>query len=289
MHRGKSNRIVLRAFTLIEILVVVAIIALLVSILLPSLAAARAQARSAACKANLRQMGVALTMYTTEHRYYPGDHLHREPGEEGYTSSPVTWMPRLLPLLGKQPNIFWCPSSPEDTRWDGHRPLRVYVQTAQPGEQTTYSYGYNSWGVLNFSPFGLGGHITSHVPFTLKVSAEGEVRVDQVRLPADMIAITDSGDDENSSPGQWDELVIPTHHPDLLMSQHWPGNRHHKGSNVLFCDSHVEPISQVELVKPAKRMRQRWNNDNRDHCRNWDGDLPADMPCEAQTGDFVLP
>lgn len=52
-----------RAFTLIEVLVVVAIIALLISILLPSLKRARDNARSAHCKANLHQAGIALNMY----------------------------------------------------------------------------------------------------------------------------------------------------------------------------------------------------------------------------------
>jgi len=53
-----------QAFTLIEILVVVAIIALLVAVLLPSLARARAQARLVACQANVHQIGLAFVMYT---------------------------------------------------------------------------------------------------------------------------------------------------------------------------------------------------------------------------------
>lgn len=51
------------AFTLIEVLVVVAIIALLVSILLPSLSRAREQARRAVCAGRLHNMGVAVQSY----------------------------------------------------------------------------------------------------------------------------------------------------------------------------------------------------------------------------------
>lgn len=56
------------AFTLIEVLVVVAIIALLVSILLPSLNRVREQSRRAVCASNLHQMAVGFTAYSADHR-----------------------------------------------------------------------------------------------------------------------------------------------------------------------------------------------------------------------------
>ncbi len=58
------------AFTLIEVLVVVAIIALLVSILLPSLGNAREQARRAVCGANLRTTGQAAVFYMQANQDY---------------------------------------------------------------------------------------------------------------------------------------------------------------------------------------------------------------------------
>jgi prepilin-type N-terminal cleavage/methylation domain-containing protein/prepilin-type processing-associated H-X9-DG protein len=54
------------AFTLIEVLVVVAIIALLVAVLLPSLARARAQAKITSCKANSQQTATMMLMYQTD-------------------------------------------------------------------------------------------------------------------------------------------------------------------------------------------------------------------------------
>ena len=55
-----------KGFTLIELLVVIAIIAILAAILFPVFSKAREKARQSACTSNLKQMVLALQIYTQE-------------------------------------------------------------------------------------------------------------------------------------------------------------------------------------------------------------------------------
>ena len=103
-----------RAFTLIELLVVIAIIAILAAMLLPALAKAKEKARQTSCISNVKQMGVALTIYTDDNgSYWP---------IVSYTDvngNSIDWCKELNPVLPQQGaqvtsvanKVFICPST----------------------------------------------------------------------------------------------------------------------------------------------------------------------------------
>src|SRR5258707_877465 len=116
-----------RAFTLIEILVVIAIIAVLMAILLPTIEHARHQAYKDKCASNLRQIGQALAVYAGENHnsfprtiYVPGQGVTYGTGAAapdpftggagGVAPNDITATVFLLLVTHKiSPRLFICP------------------------------------------------------------------------------------------------------------------------------------------------------------------------------------
>ena len=97
-----------RAFTLIEMLVVMAIVGIVAALLLPALARTREAGRSTACLSNLHQIGLGLQLYVQ-------DNQNRMPVMyDKSTNSAVTNGPSidvvLLPFVSGNSNVFRCPS-----------------------------------------------------------------------------------------------------------------------------------------------------------------------------------
>lgn len=100
---GTTKRIPPRAFTLIEVLVVIAVIALLIGLLLPSLRHARESGRTAVCLANQRSILTVLGAYADDSKRY----VPRESGSGHYLipAAPINSVPPLD--VSEQMDISW--------------------------------------------------------------------------------------------------------------------------------------------------------------------------------------
>lgn len=86
------NKRTTRAFTLIEVLVVIAIISILIAMLLPALGAARSRAREALSMANLRTIGITFDSYSSSSETYPyPGQVEQAPIDDGMS---VEWYPQ---------------------------------------------------------------------------------------------------------------------------------------------------------------------------------------------------
>jgi prepilin-type N-terminal cleavage/methylation domain-containing protein/prepilin-type processing-associated H-X9-DG protein len=285
---NRSRSVARGGFTLVELLVVIGIIALLIAILMPALSKARAQSLQVACASNLRQMGIAMVLYTNEYKYLPGCQAFNGSGPF------AVWPTRLRNALRSTPSTggkigstspggiekaFWCPANQEGFQWQlkYQTPGGAYASSGEMGYgydsgelllnvfNVPFSYGYNDWGAVN----NINGHAQGQMTVDEQLGLGGdilptgpihEVRASRVRSGSEMIAIAD-----NTTDGSWDYNIDPT------TAGEWPGKIHRNGSNVLFMDGHVDWYLQKTLVdidantNTGSQMNRMWNIDHKVH------------------------
>ncbi len=214
--------------TLVELLVVLAVLAVLAALVIPAIASAQERSQAATCSSRMRQLGVAILLYTQDNQgsFPRSSHsaaANREPG----------WAASVAPYLGAQP-------SEADAAW-------VTRELGCPGNPrapaSTYSYGMNVFFELR-SP----GDSYLGRPATWR-------RLAQVPSPARTILLAETA----SAAGGMA--------PDHFMCHQWSGigaarnaiahDRHAGKSNYLFVDGHVECLP-VEATF-VSREQNRWN------------------------------
>jgi prepilin-type processing-associated H-X9-DG protein len=254
------------AFTLVELLVVIAIVALLIALLLPVLARSKASGQSTVCKNNLRQLGISLQMFVAENHFYPESRFQTNPVVPA--SSERFWLAKLArESLGVPPatnfnqeGVWRCPS----VKWSDPLLLGYTANGDVPS-----SYGYNDdrfsgSGVRDYTnKFGLQGHYVPDVsqpkPLDLTMASFRPIADSEVVAPSEMMAIGDCFEGN---------AIL---HRKPIESFESDGNvrtRHRGRANVAFCDGHVEsPTLEFLFEDTSDAALVRWNRDHQPHRR----------------------
>jgi prepilin-type N-terminal cleavage/methylation domain-containing protein/prepilin-type processing-associated H-X9-DG protein len=157
-----------RAFTLIEILVVVAILAILAAILFPVFAQAREKARQASCLSNTKQIGLAALLYAQD-----------------FDETLPPWrVSNLLYWVGGRP----APSGPLDKT---RGLIWPYIKSGSLHRCPSYVGGQHLGG----TGYGLNAHV-SQVPLA------------RLEKPAEVLLFTDAGIPNFPTPGQTGETIV---------------------------------------------------------------------------------
>ncbi len=241
-----------KAFTLIELLTVIAIIGILAAILIPVVGAVRENARGAQCISNMRQMGQAVYLYAADnHGFAPPGHdpdaHERATGSPTGTSVHGSFHGSLWPyLFGEEiltndkarnsafePNVFQCPTTYSSYKSAPQAPANFFYrgQSTNNSNGTVYSYSWNNQALPPGNP-----------------AAAQRVNLDTLSTPTKTVAAVESFYWNSGSGGSFYNQfgTVP----------------HNEAGNFLFYDGHVERLHRTAIPTPTDKKEIFWFGDN---------------------------
>lgn len=220
-----------RAFTLVELLVVIGIIALLISILLPALSQARSAAQEVQCQSNQRQIALAMMMYANDNKNYLPIWREFSGGQYSY------WPGRLLEkkYLGG-PLVLQCPSFIDrDQSGVDFRSLDPQTLPITDWRYNVVHYGYNGYNL------GSNYRYDQVTKGSGSVNDNRSAKITQVRRPSEVLLLMDAALPTLTR----GSFVAVDYRP--VAPAGWPGpahSRHKSGRNlvVAWVDRHVSSL-----------------------------------------------
>lgn len=228
-----SNSPASRAFTILELLVVVALLALGAAVLFPALAKTAPGSDTTRCLNNLRQVAYGTLMYTSEnldtfpalasrstYGFHPDDWIYWRGTLSNY---PLSKSPVAVGFSGNISNLFRCPADRDDTD---------RIATTGP-DPYYYSYSITGFGTIGPTNLGIASVVDSFsgrlYPF----------KISQVKRPAGKIMFAE--EQVSYKPGEASNM-----HGTLINDGHWIPDgadaltaRHNGMANIAFSDGHV--------------------------------------------------
>jgi prepilin-type N-terminal cleavage/methylation domain-containing protein/prepilin-type processing-associated H-X9-DG protein len=224
------------AFTLLELLIVIAIITILVSMLLPALTNAKERTKQITCMSNLKQLHLGIGLYTNDYDYYMPQHKN----------SPTVWGHILYTnSYIRNLNIFYCAKTTEfagkiSTGLNAPYAKAFFISQNDVWFRFT-SYGYNVAGI--------GDDYNNN---WAKTAPASPAKPGIIKNPSSKILAADTVYSWDNFPRYIIEAQTGTDDGTIQ-------KRHLKNTNILWVDGHttsdtIGAFYQLESTLKAKHM-----------------------------------